>query len=248
MAGLLPTSPSAAGRNLPGCPPALSATGSPSSPWRSPTIDRSTCPDSTGVSVAARGCTGHSGTAPSRSGHRRRGGAERVGTKRKGGCYDTYVLKATIEPGAGSGPTAGHVDRFDEALQTVARSITQVRLHERLLRTGGDPARPGRRRPALQALCEERFAPGHRPRRDAGGRHADGDPQGPTARARRDGRPPDRPRRPPGLEDQASLRPVAGPSNGCGGPAGPGSSSSSTSGTTTTCRRWPTCSAASPRT
>jgi DNA-binding MarR family transcriptional regulator len=47
------------------------------------------------------------------------------------------VLKATIVPGAGSGPTAGHVDRFDEALQTVARSITQVRLHERLLGLAG---------------------------------------------------------------------------------------------------------------
>ena len=29
------------------------------------------------------------------------------------------------------------MDRFDEALQTVARSITQVRLHERLLRLAG---------------------------------------------------------------------------------------------------------------
>ena len=31
----------------------------------------------------------------------------------------------------------GHVDRFDEVLQTVARSITQVRLHERLLGLAG---------------------------------------------------------------------------------------------------------------
>ncbi len=41
------------------------------------------------------------------------------------------MLKVTIEE---SGLAAPHVDRFDEALQTVARSITQVRLHERLLR------------------------------------------------------------------------------------------------------------------
>ena len=45
--------------------------------------------------------------------------------------------KATIEAAAASGPAARHVDRFDEALQTVARSITQVRLHERLLRLAG---------------------------------------------------------------------------------------------------------------
>jgi len=36
-----------------------------------------------------------------------------------------------------SGPAAGHVDRFEEALQIVARSVTQVRLHERLLRSAG---------------------------------------------------------------------------------------------------------------
>jgi len=47
------------------------------------------------------------------------------------------VPKATIETAAESGPAARHVDRFDEALQTVARSITQVRLHERLLRLAG---------------------------------------------------------------------------------------------------------------
>ena len=45
--------------------------------------------------------------------------------------------KATIEAASESGPAARHVDRFDEALQTVARSITQVRLHERLLRLAG---------------------------------------------------------------------------------------------------------------
>lgn len=47
------------------------------------------------------------------------------------------MLKATIEPESTSGPSAPSVDRFDEALQTVARSITQVRLHERLLRLAG---------------------------------------------------------------------------------------------------------------
>ncbi|HWD53892.1 MAG TPA: MarR family transcriptional regulator [Acidimicrobiales bacterium] len=47
------------------------------------------------------------------------------------------MLKATIDPGAPAGPSAGQVDRFDEALQTVARSITQVRLHERLLGLAG---------------------------------------------------------------------------------------------------------------
>jgi DNA-binding MarR family transcriptional regulator len=47
------------------------------------------------------------------------------------------VLKATIETDVESGPAAGHVDRFDVVLQTVARSITQVRLHERLLRSAG---------------------------------------------------------------------------------------------------------------
>ncbi len=49
--------------------------------------------------------------------------------------YNICVPKATIE--AEAGPATGHVDRFDEALQTVARSIMQVRLHERLLRLAG---------------------------------------------------------------------------------------------------------------
>ena len=35
------------------------------------------------------------------------------------------------------GPADGHVERFAEALQVVARSITQARLHERLLRAAG---------------------------------------------------------------------------------------------------------------
>jgi DNA-binding MarR family transcriptional regulator len=47
------------------------------------------------------------------------------------------VLKATIDAGADSGPVADPVDRFAEALQTVARSVTQVRLHEQLLRLAG---------------------------------------------------------------------------------------------------------------
>jgi DNA-binding MarR family transcriptional regulator len=51
--------------------------------------------------------------------------------------YGICVLKATIEAEAESGPAALHVDRFNEALQTVARSITQVRLHERLLGLAG---------------------------------------------------------------------------------------------------------------
>jgi len=48
------------------------------------------------------------------------------------------VLKATIETDA-KPPSLGAlpIERFDEALQTVARSITQVRVHERLLRLAG---------------------------------------------------------------------------------------------------------------
>ncbi len=66
------------------------------------------------------------------------GGNSRVATRSVAkGWYDIYVLKATIGPDADSGPAPRHVDRFDEALQTVARSITQVRLHERLLRSAG---------------------------------------------------------------------------------------------------------------
>jgi DNA-binding MarR family transcriptional regulator len=47
------------------------------------------------------------------------------------------MLKVSNGSGAGSDPTAGHIDRFDDALQTIARSITQFRLHERLLRLAG---------------------------------------------------------------------------------------------------------------
>jgi DNA-binding MarR family transcriptional regulator len=47
------------------------------------------------------------------------------------------VLKATIDADADSGQGADPVDRFAEALQTVARSVTQVRLHEQLLRLAG---------------------------------------------------------------------------------------------------------------
>ena len=47
--------------------------------------------------------------------------------------YAIYVLKVTKS----AGPAAEHVDRFEEVLQIVARSITQVRLHERLLRSAG---------------------------------------------------------------------------------------------------------------
>jgi DNA-binding MarR family transcriptional regulator len=51
--------------------------------------------------------------------------------------YNVYVPKATIALAAEPGPSSHHVDRFDEALQNVARSITQVRLHERLLQLAG---------------------------------------------------------------------------------------------------------------
>jgi DNA-binding MarR family transcriptional regulator len=51
--------------------------------------------------------------------------------------YNSYMLKVSNGSGAGSDPTAGHIDRFDDALQTIARSITQFRLHERLLRLAG---------------------------------------------------------------------------------------------------------------
>jgi DNA-binding MarR family transcriptional regulator len=48
------------------------------------------------------------------------------------------VLKATIDTDVeAAGLQALPIDRFDEALQTVARSITQVRVHERLLRLSG---------------------------------------------------------------------------------------------------------------
>ena len=48
------------------------------------------------------------------------------------------MLKATIETDVeAAGLAALPIDRFDEALQTVARSITQVRVHERLLRLAG---------------------------------------------------------------------------------------------------------------
>jgi DNA-binding MarR family transcriptional regulator len=52
------------------------------------------------------------------------------------------VLKATIETDSDTdteqkGLADLPIDRFDEALQTVARSITQVRVHERLLRLAG---------------------------------------------------------------------------------------------------------------
>jgi len=45
--------------------------------------------------------------------------------------------KATIDRSVVTAPAAAHVDRFEEALQIVGRSITQHRLHERLLRLAG---------------------------------------------------------------------------------------------------------------
>jgi DNA-binding MarR family transcriptional regulator len=47
------------------------------------------------------------------------------------------VLKATKTPVVSSAQAGQPLDRFDEALQTVARSITQVKLHERFLRRAG---------------------------------------------------------------------------------------------------------------
>jgi DNA-binding MarR family transcriptional regulator len=75
---------------------------------------------------------GSHGGRPDANSGRARAQGEALGPR-----YDIYVLKATIETAAEAGPVAGHVDRCDEALQTVARSITQVRLHERLLRLAG---------------------------------------------------------------------------------------------------------------
>ncbi len=45
--------------------------------------------------------------------------------------------KVTTAPEVAPGPAAGHVDRFEEALHIVARSLTNHRLHERLLRLAG---------------------------------------------------------------------------------------------------------------
>jgi DNA-binding MarR family transcriptional regulator len=44
---------------------------------------------------------------------------------------------STLAKATRPGPAATTVDRFQEALQTVARSITQARLHEQLLRSAG---------------------------------------------------------------------------------------------------------------
>lgn len=51
--------------------------------------------------------------------------------------YYHYMPKVITEREVAAGPEAGHIDRFEEALQMVARSIMQVRLHERLLRSAG---------------------------------------------------------------------------------------------------------------
>jgi len=47
------------------------------------------------------------------------------------------VSKVTSSARAASGPTARHIERFQEALQIVARVITQGRLHEQILRSAG---------------------------------------------------------------------------------------------------------------
>ncbi|MGO8870658.1 MAG: MarR family winged helix-turn-helix transcriptional regulator [Acidimicrobiales bacterium] len=47
------------------------------------------------------------------------------------------MLHTTIGTKAASGPASSSIDRFEEALQIVARSISQFRLHERLMRLAG---------------------------------------------------------------------------------------------------------------
>ena len=152
------------------------------------------------------------------------------------------MLKATIGTAAESGPAARHVDRFEEALQTVARSITQVRLHERLLRSAG--VRLDR---AGAALLYKLSAKGDALRVTDLAEMLGVDTPTVTRKVQqleRDGMvvrqtDPDDGR----ASGSASPRPVAGRSNGCVGPAGPGSTSSCKGGTTRTCPPWPTSSA-----
>ena len=47
------------------------------------------------------------------------------------------MLKATDGARSKPGPAARHVDQFQEALQIVARLITQGRLHEQILQSAG---------------------------------------------------------------------------------------------------------------
>jgi DNA-binding MarR family transcriptional regulator len=52
--------------------------------------------------------------------------------------YDIYVLKTTTSERHGlAAPRGESVDRIGSGLQVVARSITQPRLHERLLQSAG---------------------------------------------------------------------------------------------------------------
>jgi DNA-binding MarR family transcriptional regulator len=52
--------------------------------------------------------------------------------------YNSCVTKVTtLSRGPQSSEAGGSVDRIEVALQVVARSITQVRLHERLLQAAG---------------------------------------------------------------------------------------------------------------
>ena len=52
--------------------------------------------------------------------------------------YNSCVTKVTtLSRGTQSSEAGGSVDRIEVALQVVARSITQVRLHERLLQAAG---------------------------------------------------------------------------------------------------------------
>ena len=51
--------------------------------------------------------------------------------------YCNCMLKATVGARGAPGPAATHVEKFQEALQIVARLITQGRLHEQILRSAG---------------------------------------------------------------------------------------------------------------
>ena len=162
--------------------------------------------------------------------------------------YNTYVPKATIEADVdAAGLAVLPIDRFDEALQTVARSITQVRVHERLLQLAG--VRLDR---AGATLLFKLSASGESLRVTDLAEMLGVDTPTVTRKVQqleRDGMvvrqsdPDDRRASRIGLP-----RPVAGPSNGCGGPAELGSTGSWKVGTTTTWPPWPTCSVVSPRT
>lgn len=61
-----------------------------------------------------------------------------LGCDVRSGVYNVYMLKATTSPvGSAPEPTAEPVDQIQTALQIVARSVTLVRVHERLLQAAG---------------------------------------------------------------------------------------------------------------